>query len=254
MQEDFKNKVVLVTGATGGMGKAIAEAFARQGAAVVLSGRDVKKGEDLAEELGAFNANILFIPGDVAIAGDNRKLIREAIKKFGHLDLLSLNAGVLGLGPVTTLPLETWDQTWQTNVSSVFYLCKYALPEMVKHKSGSIVINASIAAFRSFPNHPAYCASKAAVVALARQMAVDYGPQIRVNAICPGPVDTSLLLDSAVAFDPPETAVDAARQATLMQRLGQPADIAELVLFLSSERASWITGTAIRIDGGILNA
>ncbi|HPR01936.1 MAG TPA: SDR family oxidoreductase, partial [Saprospiraceae bacterium] len=107
-------------------------------------------------------------------------------------------------------------------------------------------------AFKSFPNHPAYCASKAALVALARQAAVDYGPGVRVNSICPGPVDTPLIHASAVAFPDPAKAVTAAGENTLMQRLGTPEDVAKLALFLTSDDASWITGSCYVIDGGIL--
>ena len=117
--------------------------------------------------------------------------------------------------------------------------------------SGSVVVNASIAATKSFPNHPAYCASKAGLVALARQAAVEYGPLIRINTISPGPVDTPLIWDSAKAFPDPQRAVQDAGAATLMQRLGTPDDIASLVLFLVSDDASWITGADFTIDGGI---
>jgi NAD(P)-dependent dehydrogenase (short-subunit alcohol dehydrogenase family) len=155
---------------------------------------------------------------------------------------------------VTDLPLDLWQQTLDTNLGSIYYLCKYAIPELLKSDRPNILINASIAAFKSFPNHPAYCASKAGAVALMKQMAVEYGPKVRVNAMCPGPVDTPLLWESAVAFPDPASAVARARDATLLQRLGSPGDIASLALFLASDESSWITGTAITIDGGIMNA
>ncbi len=242
-----------MTGATSGMGKAIAETFARHGASLLLSGRDTGRGKSLVASLKPVNDNVVFVPGDLSRAEDNEKLVAEAVTRFGRINLLSLNAGVLGLGAVTELSIASWHRTLDTNLSSIFYLCKYAIPKLLLHNGSSIIINASIAAFRSFPNHPAYCASKAAAVALTKQMALDYGPAIRVNALCPGPVDTPLLQDSAAAFDHPETAVDRARDATLLKRLGQPQDIANLVLFLASEQASWITGATFTIDGGIMN-
>ena len=146
-----------------------------------------------------------------------------------------------------------WHKTLDVNLSAIFYLCKFAVPHIKKREGGAIVINASIAAFKSFPNHPAYCASKAGAVALMKQMAVEYAPNIRINAICPGPVDTPFLWDSAKAFDNADSAVEDAKNATLMNRLGTPEDIAKLTLFLASEDASWITGTAMTIDGGIVN-
>lgn len=254
MTGKLATRVAIVTGATSGMGRAIARTFAREGASVLLSGRDKARGTALAEELKSVNPNIRFVAADLSRAEDNELLVQETIKHFGGLDLLSLNAGILGLGAVTELPVTEWHKTLDTNLSAIFYLCKYAIPELLKSGRGNILINASIAAFKSFPNHPAYCASKAGAVALMKQMAVEYGPQIRVNAICPGPVDTPLLWESAVAFENPDSAVAEAREATLLKRLGTPGDIASLALFLASDDSSWITGTAITIDGGILNA
>lgn len=244
----LKDKVCLVTGATSGMGKAIAEKFHEEGASIVLSGRNEGRGAALAKKL----KNSIFISGDVSDSNYNEQLVKTAIDKFGKLDSISLNAGILGLGNVIDLSIDDWNTTLSTNLSAIFYLSKYAIPHIQK-QHGTILINASIAAFKSFPNHPAYCASKAASVALMKQIAVEYAPEIRVNAICPGPVDTPLLWDSAKAFKNPEKAVENAGKATLMNRLGKPEDIANLALFLISEEASWITGTAMTIDGGILN-
>ena len=122
---------------------------------------------------------------------------------------------------------------------------------MEENGFGVILANASIAAFKAFPQHPAYCASEAAQVALIRQIAVEYGPTIRANAMCPGPVDTPMIWDSAKAFEAGEQAVEDAREATAMKRLGQPRDISELALFLISNESSWMTGSAVTIDGGI---
>lgn len=249
MDLKLKDKVCIVTGATSGMGKAIAERLHAEGAKVVLSGRSEERGKALSEDLD----HSPFVAGDITNPQYNQKLVEVALEQFGRLDIVSMNAGILGLGSVTDLAIESWHRTMDTNLGSLFYLSKYALPQLVKN-GGNIIINASIAAYKSFPNHPAYCASKAASLALMKQMAVEYAPQVRVNAICPGPVDTPLIWDSAKAFEQPEAAVENAAQATLMKRLGQPTDIANLVLFLVSDEASWITGTAMTIDGGIVNA
>ena len=245
----LKDKVCIVTGATSGMGKAIARAFYEEGGKLVLSGRNEKRGQTLEEEL----PGSVFVPGDVGNVDDNKKLVDKALSSFGRLDVLSLNAGMLGLGSVVDLPISEWKKTLDVNLSSIFYISKYAIPQLKKDRGGTILINSSIAAFKSFPNHPAYCASKAATLALMRQMAVEYAPEIRVNALCPGPVDTPLIWDSAKAFEDPKTAVENAANATLLKRLGTPEDVAKLALFLVSEDASWITGTAMTIDGGILN-
>ena len=231
------------------MGKAIARAFYEEGGRLILSGRNEERGQTLEEEL----PGSVFVPGDVGNVDDNKKLVDKALSNFGRLDVLSLNAGMLGLGSVVDLPISEWKKTLDVNLSSIFYISKYAIPHLKKDRGGTILINSSIAAFKSFPNHPAYCASKGATLALMRQMAVEYAPEIRVNALCPGPVDTPLIWDSAKAFEDPKTAVENAANATLLKRLGTPEDVAKLALFLVSEDASWITGTAMTIDGGILN-
>jgi len=248
MSKKLDQKVCIVTGATSGMGKAIAEKFYQEGAKLILSGRNEDRGSALAAQLeGSF-----FLPGDVSESSYNAELVEAALENFGKLDVLSINAGILGLGSVIDLPETVWHQTLNTNLSAIFYLSKHAIPHLQKD-GGNILVNASIAAFKSFPNHPAYCASKAASVALVKQMAVEYAPKIRVNAICPGPVDTPLLWDSAQAFPNPKTAVENAGKSTLMQRLGTVEDIAKAALFMVSDASSWVTGTTMTIDGGIIN-
>lgn len=250
----LQNQTFIITGATSGMGKAIAIEFAKEGANLILSGRNQENGNGLVAKLKNVGCSAKFISGDVGQIDYNKQLVDLAIATFGGLDGVVTNAGMLGLASVTTLDPEIWDRTFRTNVDAVFFLLKYALPEMLKRPSATVVVNASIAAFKSFPNHPAYCASKAGLVALAKQVAVDYGPNVRINAICPGPVDTPFIHDSAIAFPDPIKAVENAGKATLLKRLGEPEDIAKLVLFLVSDDASWITGSAFTIDGGILAA
>ena len=246
----MKDQAIIITGATSGMGKAIATQLAQKGAKLLINGRDENKGKSLLKELKEFS-EAHFIAGDVSNPELNKKLVEEALSNFGKITGVITNAGTLGLGSVTDMSIEDWHYTLNTNLNAFFYLTKYAIPHIKKEK-GFIIANASIAAFKSFPNHAAYCASKAALVSLGKQMAVDYGPDIRINAICPGPVDTPLIWDSAKAFTDPETAVSNAAKATLLKRLGKPGDIANLVEFLISEKASWITGSAITIDGGIM--
>lgn len=248
----LQGKTAIITGATSGMGKGIAERFVQEGAAVILSGRDKQRGSDLEKQLRELNGRVVFVPGDVSTIETNEKLVREAIHSFGKLDIVVTNAGKLGLGSVTDISLDDWDETIATNLNAVFYLSRFAIPEMQKNGNGTLLINSSIAAFKSFPNHAAYCASKAALIALVKEMALDYGPAIRVNAMCPGPVDTPLIWDSAKAFENPETIVQQTANNTLMKRLGKPEDIASLALFLVSDESSWITGTSFTIDGGIL--
>ncbi len=248
----LEGKTAIITGATSGMGKATAERFSREGASLILSGRNKERGEELEKSIRAEGGKAVFIPGDVGSIEVNEALVKGAIQHFGRLDIIVTNAGNLGLGSVTEISLEEWHHTININLNSVFYLSRFAIPEMQKQGSGTILVNSSIAAFKSFPNHAAYCASKAALVALVKEMALDYGPVIRVNTICPGPVDTPLIWDSAQAFENPETIVQQTANNTLMKRLGKPEDVASLALFLVSDEASWITGAAYTIDGGIL--
>ncbi len=245
-------KTAIITGATSGMGKAMAERFVSEGASVILSGRDEIRGKELERNLIEKGGKAIFIAGDISQIEVNEMLVKEAVHNFGKLDIVVTNAGKLGLGSVTDISIEEWNETISANLNSVFYLSRFAIPEMQKNGGGVILANSSIAAFKSFPKHAAYCASKAALVALVKEMALDYGPSIRVNTICPGPVDTPFIWDSAEAFDNPETIVQQTANNTLMKRLGTPEDIASLALFLVSDEASWITGSAYTIDGGIL--
>jgi len=247
----LKNRVIIVTGATSGMGTAMAHAFAREGARLIVSGRNEEKGNRLVDELKKYHSDIVLVCGDIGDPKTNEILVKTAIENFGSLDTIVANAGVLGLGEVTSLAISEWHKTLNTNLDALFYLSKYAIPHMLKQKFGVILANASIAAFKAFPKHPAYCASKAGQVALIKQLAAEYGPTIRANALCPGPVDTPLIWDSAKAFPNPEEAVSNAINTTLLKRLGTPEDIAKLALFLISEDASYITGTTVHIDGGI---
>ncbi|EOZ96641.1 3-oxoacyl-[acyl-carrier protein] reductase [Indibacter alkaliphilus LW1] len=248
----LKDQVFIITGATSGMGRAIAIKFAKEGAKMILGGRNEERGMFLLNEITGLGAKAFFLSGDVAEESYNQNLVKTALEKFGKIDGISINAGTLGLGALTELPSESWHRTFAVNVDAAFYLLKAGLPELKKSNKANVLINGSIAAFKNFPNHPAYCASKAALVALAKQTAVDYAPEVRVNCICPGPVDTPFIHASAVAFPDPEKAVEDAGKNTPLQRLGRPEDVANLALFLASEDASWITGAVYTIDGGAM--
>ena len=190
--------------------------------------------------------------GDVTDFEVNRKLVSSSVEKYGKLDCIIASAGVLGAGSVTEISKETWDYTIAANLSSVFYLCSLGIPEIQKSGEGSIIIISSIAALEFFPNHPAYCASKAGVTAFVKQMALDYGPEIRTNIICPGQVDTPLLWDSTEAFDNPQEIVDETARKMPLRRIGKPMDIAKAAEFLASDDADWITGSPFIVDGGSL--
>ena len=250
--DKLRSKAAIVTGATSGMGQATARLFAREGAAVVASGRDPERGAALVEEIRREGGRAEFVAGDVSRAETNERLVETCRRSFGGVDTVVCGAGMLGLGSATDVPVETWRQTLAVNLDAVFYLLRFALPGMERRGGGSFVVVASIAALKGFPNHAAYCASKGALVALVRQVAIDYGPKVRVNALCPGPVDTPLIWASAVAFPDPAKAVEDVGKRTLLKRLGQPEDVARAALFLASDDSGWITGTALTVDGGIM--
>ena len=242
----------IITGATSGMGRATALLFAREGAAVVASGRDADRGRSLMEEVRAAGGKAEFVPGDVSLPETSDRLVDACQREFGGVDTMVCFAGMLGLGSITSVPLDTWRQTLAVNLDAVFYLLRSGVPAMQARGGGSVVIGGSIAAHKGFPNHAAYCASKGALVSLVRQAAIDYGPAIRVNLLCPGPVDTPLIWDSASAFPDPSRAVADVAQKTLMKRLGTPDDIARAALYLASDESGWVTGSSITIDGGIM--
>ena len=248
----LQDKAAIVTGATSGMGRATSLLFAREGAAVVASGRNPERGQTLVEEIRAGGGRAEFIPGDVSIQETNERLVEECRRAFGGVDAVVACAGMLGLGSATDVPVETWRRTLAVNVDAVFYLMRATLPALQQRGGGSIVVVGSIAAFKGFPNHAAYCASKGALVALVRQVAIDFGPKVRVNLLCPGPVDTPLIWESAAAFPDPSKAVDDAGQRTVLKRLGQPEDVARAALFFASSDSAWVTGTALTVDGGIM--
>jgi NAD(P)-dependent dehydrogenase (short-subunit alcohol dehydrogenase family) len=245
-------KAAIVTGATSGMGRAVALLFAREGASVLASGRDPQRGATLVDEVRSAGAQADFVAGDVSRPETNERLVDECARSFGGVDVVVASAGALGLGSVTELSVESWKRTLAVNLDAVFYLLRSAVPTMQRRGGGSIVVIGSIAAFKGFPNHAAYCASKGALVALVRQVAMDFGPSIRVNLLCPGPVDTPLIWESAAAFPEPATAVADAAKKTVLKRLGRPEDVARAALFLASSDSEWITGSALTIDGGIM--
>jgi NAD(P)-dependent dehydrogenase (short-subunit alcohol dehydrogenase family) len=248
----MQGKAAIVTGATSGMGRATALLFAGEGAAVVASGRDPKRGRALVDEIRAGGGRAEFVAGDVSLQETNERLVGECRRAFGGVDTVVACAGMLGLGSATDVPVETWRQTLAVNLDAVFYLMRSVLPALQERHGGSIVVVGSIAAFKGFPNHAAYCASKGALVALVRQVAVDYGPKVRVNLLCPGPVDTPLIWESAIAFPDPSKVVEDVGRRTVLKRLGLPEDIARAALFFASDDSAWVTGTTLTVDGGIM--
>jgi len=242
-------KTAIITGATQGMGRAIAQLFAEEGANVVVNGRNRERGEQVVKSIENRGGSALFVQADVRQQEENQKMVQSTLEQFGGVDIVVSCAGILGLGSVTGVSTETWHSTLDTNLNALFYLLRASIPEM-QENGGTVLVIGSIAAHKGFPNHAAYCASKGAVQSLVKQAAVDYAPEIRINLIQPGPVDTELYRASAVAFPNSDTILDEVPGTLPLGRTGTPEDIAKTALFLASDDSSWMTGSVLTIDGG----
>jgi NAD(P)-dependent dehydrogenase (short-subunit alcohol dehydrogenase family) len=247
MEPIFKDKVIIVTGSTFGIGKATAIAFAGRGAKVVLS--DWVEDEDTLKTITEHGGEATFVSCDVTKEKDIKKLVAETVARYGRLDFAFNNAGTEGTpAPAIDCTNENWNKSLAVNLTGVWHCMKYQIPEMLKTGGGVIVNNASIAGLAGFGDLPAYVASKHGVVGLTKNVALDYAKQhIRVNAVCPGVIHTPMV-DRFTGKD--SGVLEQLIAPTPMGRVGQPQEIAETVVFLCSNAASYITGQAIAVDGG----
>jgi NAD(P)-dependent dehydrogenase (short-subunit alcohol dehydrogenase family) len=242
-------KVTLVTGAASGIGRAAALAFAREGARLVLSDRDAAGGEASAAAARAAGAEALFVAGDVTREDEVAALVRAAVERFGRLDCAHNNAGITGaMGGIQDLELSGWEETLRVNLTGVFLCLKHELREMRRQGAGAIVNTASAAGVMGVPFLAPYCASKHAIVGLTKTAALENATSgVRVNAVLPGSVDTPMLQRYMGIAPEVRKAILAGQPGG---RLGTPEEIAESVVWLCSERASFVTGTAMLVDGG----
>ena len=247
----LKGKRAFISGAGSGIGEAAALKFAAEGARVILADIRSPAVEAVAARIVAAGGEAVAVSGDIADPDQCRRMIDEGAMRLGGLDLMFNNAGiVLGedTGPVET-PLEIWEQTIRVNLTGVFLACKFGIPHLLRAGGGSVVNNASVVALvgSAYPQI-AYTAAKGGVVAMTREMAVLYGRKgLRFNSVCPGPVGTSLVR----AFIKEESNWETRRPYMPMGRLGTVEEVANLVAFLVSDEASYITGAAYAADGGI---
>lgn len=246
----MKNKTAIVTGAASGIGEAAALLYASMGAKVAVSDINEPKGNELVKKIINQGSEAIFVKTDVSDPDQCKHLITTTIDKFGTVDYAFNNAGISGeSNPVADMSIEGWNKMIATNLSSVFYCMKYQINQMMKQGSGSIVNNSSILGTVGFSNACAYVASKHGVIGLTQTAALEYSKSgIRINAIGPGFINTPLLSEAGIDAE--------AKKGLVMLhpigRLGEPEEVAELVVWLSSDKASFITGSYYPIDGGYL--
>lgn len=250
---NFTDKVVIVTGAAAGIGKATAILFAQKGAKVAVTDYVTLKGDDSTLEIiKAAGGKAIFIQGDVTSSADTERIIAETVKAFGRLDILVNNAGVVLSGRVDNTSEEDLDKTLAVNVKGVFLMSKYAVLQMKKQGGGIIVNIASVAAVKGVKDRAAYSASKGAVKSLTKAMAIDYiRENIRINCICPGTTLTDALESRIQSSEDPEATRADWINRQPMGRLGKPEEIAHAVLFAASDEVAFMNGASIHIDGGM---
>ena len=244
-------KRALIAGGASGIGRATALLFAREGAAISVVDLDEVGGRAVGKEIDHEGSRAIFVPCDVTQAGDCQRAVEQTVRDLGGLDVLVNSAGIIRRANVLETTEAEWDQVMAVNVKSVFLLSKYAIPVLAEAGGGVIINVASGWGLVGGPRAAAYCASKGAVVQLTKSMALDHGRQnIRVNCICPGDTDTPMLRDEARQLGEPMEQFLAEAAERPLRRIGRAEDIAEAALYLASDASSFVTGTALVVDGG----
>jgi NAD(P)-dependent dehydrogenase (short-subunit alcohol dehydrogenase family) len=246
-------KVALVTGAGSGIGQAIAILFAAEGARVGVGDYAVDGGAATVDSIRKAGGEAEFLQLDVSRSADVQRTINSVLQRWSRLDILCNNAGIGVAATVVDTAEEDWDRTIAVDLKGVFLGCKYAIPAMLEHGGGVIVNTASVAGQVGVLNRAAYCAAKAGVVGLTKSVAVDYVTQnIRVNAICPGTVDSPWIQRILSAQPDPVGERQRMVERQPMGRMGQPEEIARAALYLACDDSAFVTGTALIIDGGLM--
>lgn len=246
---NWKNKVILISGGTSGIGLATARILLGKGACVVINGRDTARGEEALAQLGTLAGNCQFVPGDVSREEACRHMVQETLDYFGRLDGLVTSAGYYEEELLENVTAQSAARLFATNVYGTIFLCREAL-EPLKKNRGSIVMVSSDAGLQGNVGCSVYSATKGAVVSFCKSLALELAPHgVRVNCVCPGDVKTPLL-SRQMAANPDETE-ESLRQQYPLYRLAEPSEVGEVIVFLLSQAASYMTATAVPVDGGL---
>ena len=249
--QTLHGKTAVITGGASGIGRTTALLFAREGASIVLTDINESAGHAVATEITQFGGRAIFEPGDVTRAAHCQRVIERAVRDFGGVHILFNNAGIIRRASITELSEADWDRVMAVNVKSMFLMSRQVIPIMAAAGGGAIINTASGWGLAGGPRAAVYCASKGAVVLLTKAMAIDHGPQnIRVNCICPGDTDTAMLRNEAQQMGEPSDKFLADAKKRPLGRVGKPEEIAQAALYLASDASSFVTGTALVVDGG----
>lgn len=251
MSRKLEGKVVIVTGAGAGIGRATAVLFADEGARVTVAERDSESGRAVAAEIEKRGGRALPLCVDVSLSDQAKSVVDRTVEAFGTVDILINNAGVELKRSVEETMEEEWDRVLAVNLKSCFLMAKYVIPIFKEKKSGAIVSNSSVAYYIGAPSSAAYGASKAGMMALTRCLALELAPfGVRVNAVCPGVIDTPMNERNLSRAEDPESMRRSWFEVTPLGKLGKPEDVAKAMLFLACDDSEFITGTPLLIDGG----
>ena len=247
----FKGKSVIVTGAAGGIGRAVVRLFAREGCKVMVSDVVEDGCKEVVAELKAQGYQCAYYAGDLAEKNYCEELIDHTVKKFSTVDVLINNAGVIPRGNILQTSDEMWFAALDINLTAVFYLCRAVIPVMQKQGGGAIVNTSSVWGVYPGPGHVAYCTSKGAVAALTKNLGRDHaGDNIRVNAVCPNEVNTPMIRSGFVVRGlDPDQAIEQLNASVPLGRIAEPEDIADVIAFLASDDARYIAGATVEVTG-----
>lgn len=243
----LKDKVAIVTGSTSGMGRATALLFAREGAKVVITGRNEQRAKEVVNQIKNEGLEAIYVIVDTSKVEDVKMLVDKTIEAYGTIDILYNNAGSLSVTPLQDITLEEWNSVFNVNLTSSLYLAQLVAPIMKSKGKGVIINTSSIAGFSAHLGLAAYVSSKHAMNGLTKSMAWELGPEIRVNAIAPGLIDTAMV----ASLGSVEEVGAALIPGSALKRAGKPEEIATVALFLASDDSSFIDGQVIRVDGGV---